>query len=35
MKGEIVKGKGTATVNSELVCEAEISFAFVQKGGSK
>lgn len=33
MKGEMVKGKGTATVKGELVCEAEISFAFVQTGG--
>lgn len=33
MKGEMVKGKGTATVKGELVCEADISFAFVQTGG--
>lgn len=33
MKGEMVKGKGTATVDGELVCEADISFAFVQTGG--
>lgn|GEM_PF-1790167 len=25
---EIVKGKGVATVNGELVCEVEIMFAF-------
>jgi 3-hydroxyacyl-[acyl-carrier-protein] dehydratase len=31
MKSEIVKGKGVATVNNELACEAEISFAFVPK----
>lgn len=28
IKGQIVKGKGIATVNGELVCEAEIMFAF-------
>jgi len=28
VKGPIVKGKGVATVNGELVCEAEIMFAF-------
>ncbi|MFD0619120.1 3-hydroxyacyl-ACP dehydratase FabZ [Paenibacillus sp. GCM10027629] len=28
IKGQIVKGKGVATVNNELVCEAEIMFAF-------
>ncbi|MFC3746856.1 3-hydroxyacyl-ACP dehydratase FabZ [Paenibacillus sp. GCM10012306] len=28
IKGKIVKGKGVATVNNELVCEAEIMFAF-------
>lgn len=27
-KGPIVKGQGVATVNGELVCEAEIMFAF-------
>ncbi|WP_375103499.1 3-hydroxyacyl-ACP dehydratase FabZ [Paenibacillus sp. RS8] len=27
MKGQVVKGKGIATVNNELVCEAEIMFA--------
>ncbi|WHY17317.1 3-hydroxyacyl-ACP dehydratase FabZ [Paenibacillus sp. G2S3] len=27
-KGQIVKGKGVATVNNELVCESEIMFAF-------
>lgn len=31
MKGEIVKGKGIATVNSELVCEAEISLHLCKK----
>ncbi|MNC73652.1 3-hydroxyacyl-[acyl-carrier-protein] dehydratase FabZ [compost metagenome] len=30
VKGPIVKGTGTATVNGELVCEAEIMFAFSQ-----
>ncbi|MOA21827.1 3-hydroxyacyl-[acyl-carrier-protein] dehydratase FabZ [compost metagenome] len=28
IKGQIVKGKGVATVNNELVCESEIMFAF-------
>ncbi len=28
IKGQIVKGKGVATVNDELVCESEIMFAF-------
>jgi len=28
VKGQIVRGKGVATVNGELVCEAEIMFAF-------
>ncbi|MCW3790278.1 3-hydroxyacyl-ACP dehydratase FabZ [Paenibacillus sp. LS1] len=28
IKGQIVKGRGSATVNNELVCEAEIMFAF-------
>lgn len=28
IKGQIVKGKGVATVNNELVCETEIMFAF-------
>ncbi|MDT9717710.1 3-hydroxyacyl-ACP dehydratase FabZ [Paenibacillus sp. ClWae2A] len=28
IKGQIVKGKGFATVNNELVCESEIMFAF-------
>jgi 3-hydroxymyristoyl/3-hydroxydecanoyl-(acyl carrier protein) dehydratase len=28
IKGQIVKGKGIATVNNELVCEAEIMVAF-------
>lgn len=28
IKGQIVKGKGVATVNNELACEAEIMFAF-------
>jgi len=28
IKGRIVKGTGIATVNNELVCEAEIMFAF-------
>ncbi|CAM3231626.1 3-hydroxyacyl-ACP dehydratase FabZ [Paenibacillus lupini] len=28
VKGQIVKGKGIATVSNELVCEAEIMFAF-------
>ncbi|MWC29828.1 3-hydroxyacyl-ACP dehydratase FabZ [Paenibacillus sp. MMS18-CY102] len=28
VKGQIVKGKGVATVNHEFVCEAEIMFAF-------
>lgn len=28
VKGQFVKGKGTATVNGELVCEADIMFAF-------
>ncbi|NUU60513.1 3-hydroxyacyl-ACP dehydratase FabZ [Paenibacillus agri] len=28
IKGKIVKGKGVAKVNDELVCEAEIMFAF-------
>jgi 3-hydroxyacyl-[acyl-carrier-protein] dehydratase len=28
IKGLFVKGKGTATVNGELVCEADIMFAF-------
>jgi len=28
IKGQIVKGKGVATVNNELVCEVEIMFAF-------
>ncbi|KAA1184958.1 3-hydroxyacyl-ACP dehydratase FabZ [Paenibacillus sp. B2(2019)] len=28
IKGQIVKGKGIATVNNELVCESEIMFAF-------
>ncbi|WP_339286992.1 3-hydroxyacyl-ACP dehydratase FabZ [Paenibacillus sp. FSL E2-0201] len=28
IKGQIVKGKGVATVNNELVCECEIMFAF-------
>lgn len=27
-KGQIVKGRGIATVNGEIVCEAEIMFAF-------
>jgi 3-hydroxyacyl-[acyl-carrier-protein] dehydratase len=27
MKGQIIKGKGTATVDGELACEAEIMFA--------
>jgi 3-hydroxyacyl-[acyl-carrier-protein] dehydratase len=28
VKGQIVKGTGTATVGGELVCQAEIMFAF-------
>ncbi|KAA1180545.1 3-hydroxyacyl-ACP dehydratase FabZ [Paenibacillus sp. B2(2019)] len=28
IKGQIVKGKGVATVDNELVCESEIMFAF-------
>ncbi len=28
VKGQIVKGTGTATVDGELVCQAEIMFAF-------
>jgi 3-hydroxyacyl-[acyl-carrier-protein] dehydratase len=28
IKGQIVKGKGVAMVNDEVVCEAEIMFAF-------
>ncbi|SDX04839.1 3-hydroxyacyl-ACP dehydratase FabZ [Paenibacillus sp. CF384] len=28
IKGQIVKGKGVAMVNNEMVCEAEIMFAF-------
>ncbi|MFD5019798.1 3-hydroxyacyl-ACP dehydratase FabZ [Paenibacillus sp. NPDC058367] len=28
IKGQIVNGKGVATVNNELVCESEIMFAF-------
>lgn len=28
VKGQIVKGSGTATVDGELVCQAEIMFAF-------
>lgn len=31
MKGAIGKGKGTATVNGAVVCEAELMFAFVDK----
>lgn len=31
VKGQIVKGNGTATVDGELVCQAEIMFAFSSK----
>jgi 3-hydroxyacyl-[acyl-carrier-protein] dehydratase len=31
MKGAIGKGKGTATVNGAVVCEAELMFAFVDQ----
>ncbi|WP_438491470.1 3-hydroxyacyl-ACP dehydratase FabZ [Paenibacillus sp. IHBB 3054] len=31
VKGQIVKGNGTATVDGELVCQAEIMFAFSNK----
>lgn len=31
MKGPVGKGKGTATVNGAVVCEAELMFAFVDQ----
>ncbi|PWK16242.1 3-hydroxyacyl-ACP dehydratase FabZ [Tumebacillus permanentifrigoris] len=31
MKGPVGKGKGTATVNGTVVCEAELMFAFVEQ----
>lgn len=31
LKGKVGRGKGTATVESERVCEAELMFAFTEK----